>query len=310
MSYPQSEEPDPLLAFSAEEAEDWAGPPAEPAVQPIASSAVPAFVSPPPLAQFSTERVERIEQALEQSKSDIVLLTSQVTTLVGSIADMHKQLSRARAPAIVLRAPTSSAYLRTSTASLRRSAASLRRLAAALCKSAAALRPSAEALFGSAAGLRISAVGLRNLAAFAALVVGLTIALATWRYLAGDAATAEPVAQAADVTASAKLAAAQLVLTPAVTEAEPELASALPAPAAAKRVTYVGTLSIDADPDGEVFIDRKPAGRTPLRVPNLRAGSHLIWIERDGYRRWTRVVNVPADRVSRVSADLESSATR
>lgn len=68
---------------------------------------------------------------------------------------------------------------------------------------------------------------------------------------------------------------------------------------------YVGTLSIDAAPAGEVFINRRPAGRTPLRAENLRAGSHLIWIERDGYRRWTRVVAVAADRVSRVSAALD-----
>jgi hypothetical protein len=68
---------------------------------------------------------------------------------------------------------------------------------------------------------------------------------------------------------------------------------------------YVGTLSIDADPDGEVFIDRQSIGRTPARAENLKAGSHLVWIERDGYRRFTRVVQVPADRVTRLVADLE-----
>ena len=36
---------------------------------------------------------------------------------------------------------------------------------------------------------------------------------------------------------------------------------------------YVGAFSIDASPQGQVFIDRKPAGRTPLRAPErLRAG--------------------------------------
>ena len=70
-------------------------------------------------------------------------------------------------------------------------------------------------------------------------------------------------------------------------------------------VDYVGTLSIDAAPGGQVSINGKPAGRTPLRVANLKAGSHLVWIEREGYRRFTRVVPVPADRVSRVWADLE-----
>ena len=265
VSQSHPEEPDPLLAFSAESAEALAGPPAEPAAQPIVASAVPAFLSPPPLAEFSTERVELIEQALEQSKSDIVLLTSQVTTLVGSIADMNKQLSRMRAPAITPRA-------------------------------------------------RMTPVGLRGIAALFALAVGLAIATATWRYLGSEVATAEPVAQAAQVTPPPQTVALDpappIVTTTPPPQGTPQLASVAVAPPLPKRVQYVGTLSIDATPGGEVFIDRKPAGRTPLRVPNLRAGSHLVWIERDGYRRWTRVVNVPADRVSRVSADLESIAAR
>jgi hypothetical protein len=73
----------------------------------------------------------------------------------------------------------------------------------------------------------------------------------------------------------------------------------------ARQGAYVGTLSVDAAPVGQVSIDRQAAGRTPLRAENLRAGSHLIWIEREGYKRWTRVVAVTADRVTRVSAKLE-----
>ena len=73
-------------------------------------------------------------------------------------------------------------------------------------------------------------------------------------------------------------------------------------------MSYVGTLSIDADPAGEVFVNRQDAGRTPLRLDKLRAGSHLVWIERDGYQRWTRVVQVQADRVTRLSAELEPTA--
>jgi hypothetical protein len=59
-----------------------------------------------------------------------------------------------------------------------------------------------------------------------------------------------------------------------------------------------------------VFLDRQKAGITPLRLTNLRAGSHLIWIERDGYRRFTRVVQVPSDRVTRLSAELEPIPVR
>lgn len=68
---------------------------------------------------------------------------------------------------------------------------------------------------------------------------------------------------------------------------------------------YVGTLTVDASPAGEVFLNRENVGRTPLRLENLRAGSHLIWIERDGFRRWTRVVPVAANSISRVTADLD-----
>lgn len=72
------------------------------------------------------------------------------------------------------------------------------------------------------------------------------------------------------------------------------------------RREYVGTLSVDAVPaGGEVFINRKSVGRTPVLLPGLRAGSHLVWIQREGYRLFTRVVLVPADKVSRVSVALE-----
>lgn len=71
-------------------------------------------------------------------------------------------------------------------------------------------------------------------------------------------------------------------------------------------IIYKGTLSVNADRTGAtVFVNRQNVGQAPVRIRNLRAGAHLVWIERDGYRRWTRVITVPAERVTRVSADLE-----
>ena len=78
-----------------------------------------------------------------------------------------------------------------------------------------------------------------------------------------------------------------------------------PPPERSASSAYVGSLSIDSSPAGEVFVDRKNVGRTPVRLDNLRAGSHLVWIEREGHRRFTRVVAVAANRVSRVTADLD-----
>ena len=84
----------------------------------------------------------------------------------------------------------------------------------------------------------------------------------------------------------------------------PEAPNAPEAPEAPK--LYRGTLSVAADqPAAEVFVNRKPVGAAPVRLSNLRAGSHLVWVESEGHRRWTRVVTVPAEKVTRVAADLE-----
>ncbi len=110
----------------------------------------------------------------------------------------------------------------------------------------------------------------------------------------------EPLVESASAPAPVPLLSAATQVP--VTEPEPTIAEAKPVPSP---LEFVGTLSIDAAPGGQVFIDREAAGQTPLLVQNLKAGSHLVWIEREGYRRFTRVVQVPADRVSRVWADLQ-----
>jgi hypothetical protein len=70
---------------------------------------------------------------------------------------------------------------------------------------------------------------------------------------------------------------------------------------------FVGTLAVESNPPGAaVFINRQRVGVTPLEVQGLQSGSRVIWIERDGYRRWTAAVDVPADRLTRVSAKLQA----
>lgn len=69
---------------------------------------------------------------------------------------------------------------------------------------------------------------------------------------------------------------------------------------------YKGTLTVGADQPGAiVFVNRENVGTAPVRVNNLRAGAHLVWVESEGYRRWTRVVTVPAEKVTSVRASLE-----
>lgn len=156
----------------------------------------------------------------------------------------------------------------------------------------------------------------RSVAAVVGLFAGVALGIFGWTIWSRDSidaigVVAEPVA--AEPLAAPVEPPPQPAIALASVAAPLPVASVPVQPVAPARVAgteYVGTLSIDAAPNGEVFIDRRPAGRTPLRVPNLRAGSHLVWIERDGYRRFTRVVQVPADQVSRVWADLEPLPAR
>jgi molybdenum-dependent DNA-binding transcriptional regulator ModE len=73
---------------------------------------------------------------------------------------------------------------------------------------------------------------------------------------------------------------------------------------------FVGTLAVESSPPGAaVFINRQRVGVTPIEVQGLQSGSRVIWIERDGYRRWTAAVDVSADRLTRVSAKLQADPT-
>jgi hypothetical protein len=76
-------------------------------------------------------------------------------------------------------------------------------------------------------------------------------------------------------------------------------------------VRYVGALTVDSVPAGSaVFVDRQHVGETPLALKQLRAGSHVVRVERDGYDRWTTAVQVAADRQTRVSARLQAVGGR
>ncbi len=164
---------------------------------------------------------------------------------------------------------------------------------------------------GAGATAPSQGTGVRRTASIALVVVAAVAGAWPWMF---TRSSAEPIVSptqeqqstvssdpASAVTPASDTAAHAPVATPI--DAQPER-STPPA------VNYVGTLSIDAAPGGEVLIDRWSAGRTPLRLTNLKAGSHLIWIERDGYSRWTRVVQVPSDRVTRLWADLEPLPSR
>jgi hypothetical protein len=286
---------DPLADFSAEPA---AAPPDNPETPRDSPPAVPAE---PALANSDLAvRLNRAERLLERTALEVSTLKSDLATLVSAVDDIKKRQSR--------------------------------RIERPL--------PSAAALPArlSRAGTAVAAVVL--------MVVGFAL-WGVYAVTSDDAPAppsegrpAEPVRQPAPITSPS--AAPQIQSASAITAVTPpgdapahdaqardapagnapaRDAPARDAPARATRLgtpaspaasrssaPYVGTLTIDASPPGEVFLNRKSVGHTPLRLDKLRAGSHLIWIQREGHRRWTRVVAVAADKISRVSAELDPIA--
>ena len=82
--------------------------------------------------------------------------------------------------------------------------------------------------------------------------------------------------------------------------------AAQPKPTIGRSSNFIGTLEVRSNPPGAaVFINRKRVGDTPLQLPKLRAGSHVIWIEREGYKRWTAASRVVAGTVTRIHATLQ-----
>lgn len=69
---------------------------------------------------------------------------------------------------------------------------------------------------------------------------------------------------------------------------------------------FRGHLIIDSEPRGaSVMINQRPVGVTPLELSRYPASSYAVWIQQDGYERWTAGILVPADKVTRVHAQLQ-----
>jgi hypothetical protein len=250
---------DPLLEFLSElQAAESGFQPVEKTEDPPVVAALDAPANPINPLQ---ERIEKLEEALDDATSEVAALRSQVATLVRVTRDIDKRVDRVAVPVPITNP---------------------RRY--------------------------------RAVTAVVGMVFGIALAAWLWSYAtsnrnpivvsAAAASPAAPVDPPAPVEANVPT--AESPKAPAATNTPPRV-EPKPAP---QRTDYVGTLSIDASPDGKVLVNGQDAGRTPLRLENLKAGAHLIWIEREGYRRWTKVVDVSAGKISRVFANLEPIASR
>lgn len=263
MSQPHADDSDPSLAFFSEADVDAPNvTPPEPAKQLVASSVDPAPTSlPSPPIDALIARIDRVEQALADSKAQVAAVRSEQVAIVRVVNDIKKQMTQLWSPSgtpiITLGPPLS-----------------------------------------------------RVVSAIAGVLIGAVVVIAGWTYLGNDVDTTIAASAPPQETAfpSVPTSAAPTQSIPSPPPTSTSVASTRKS--VSRPPKYIGTLLIDASPGGNVLVNRQPAGDTPLRLTNLRAGSHLIWVERDGYRRWTRVVQVPSDRVTRVSAQLEPVAAR
>ena len=76
--------------------------------------------------------------------------------------------------------------------------------------------------------------------------------------------------------------------------------------AAATNEPLTGILFVDSRPRGaQVFVDGRLLGRTPLRVPQLRIGSHVVRLELSGHARWSTSTTIVAGQEARVTGSLD-----
>jgi hypothetical protein len=90
-------------------------------------------------------------------------------------------------------------------------------------------------------------------------------------------------------------------------ERTPARAAATPPRAPASQASpMTGSIYVDSRPRGaRVLIDGKAVGATPISVPDIRIGSHVVRLELDDHRPWTTSTRVSAGDTTRVTGSLE-----
>ncbi|HSC29134.1 MAG TPA: PEGA domain-containing protein [Vicinamibacterales bacterium] len=88
-------------------------------------------------------------------------------------------------------------------------------------------------------------------------------------------------------------------------QATPERSVAAPAQARAARAS-TGSVYVDSRPRGaRVFVDGKGVGTTPMQIPDVATGPHVVRFELPNHAIWTTSVTVTAGQEARVSGSLE-----
>jgi hypothetical protein len=71
---------------------------------------------------------------------------------------------------------------------------------------------------------------------------------------------------------------------------------------------FMGSVVVESRPAGaQVFLDGRGVGVTPLSIPNVPIGSHVVRLELSGHKRWSTPIRVVAGERLRVAASLEET---
>jgi hypothetical protein len=77
-------------------------------------------------------------------------------------------------------------------------------------------------------------------------------------------------------------------------------------PAPRQAVVFTGSLYVDSRPRGAtVVVDGKTMGQTPLTLPEVVVGAHVVRIEMAGKKSWSSLARVTAGKMERVTGSLE-----
>jgi hypothetical protein len=92
---------------------------------------------------------------------------------------------------------------------------------------------------------------------------------------------------------------------PAVRGAAPSARPVPQAPASAEN-TFTGTLFVDSRPQGaNVLLDGRVVGKTPLRIADVRIGTHVVRLELPEHRPFSSIARITAGKEERVTGSLE-----
>jgi hypothetical protein len=76
--------------------------------------------------------------------------------------------------------------------------------------------------------------------------------------------------------------------------------------AATTRDRFSGSLFVASNPPGaRVFVDGRPFGTAPARIPGIPIGAHVVRLELPDHRIWTTSTRVSAGQETRVTGSLE-----